>query len=95
MNSVQAGPAVQLATVMRDQLVAFGMAPSNYIGSDGLYGRRDLAGLNLAEYPAILIELGNMKNADEAIAMTTPIGRSQYADAVIQGITQYLGQRTS
>jgi len=95
LNSVQAGRAVQLATVMRDQLVAFGMQPSNYIGSEGLYGRPDLAGLNLAEYPAILIELGNMKNADEAIAMTTPTGRSQYAAAVIQGIAQYLGQQTN
>ena len=51
---------------------ASGLAPSTYIGSDGLYGRADLAGLNLAEYPAVLIELGNMRNADDAARMSSP-----------------------
>ena len=36
--------------------------PANYIGQGGLYPRSDLAGLNLAQYPSILVELGNMKN---------------------------------
>ena len=47
-----------LAQIMRDQLVAAGMQPSTYRGTDGLYGRADLAGLNLAQYPSILIEDG-------------------------------------
>ncbi len=72
MNDAQAGPAMQLATIMRDSLVAGGLTKSTYIGSDGLYGRADLAGLNLAQYPAILVELGNMKNADEAAQMEAP-----------------------
>ena len=45
---------------------ASGMQPSTYRGTDGLYGRADLAGLNLARYPSVLIELGNMKNTAEA-----------------------------
>lgn len=49
---------------MRDSLVAAGLQPATYIGTDGLLGRDDLAGLNLAQYPAVLVELGNMKNAD-------------------------------
>jgi hypothetical protein len=32
-------------------------------GSDGLYGRADLAGLNLAQYRSILIEMGNAEEA--------------------------------
>ena len=52
----QAGPSVQFARIMRDQLQASGMPPANYIGQDGLYGRSDLTGLNLAQYPSILIE---------------------------------------
>ena len=56
--------------------------------------RADLAGLNLAQYPAILIELGNMKNGQEAAAMVTAEGRAKYA-AVVQGITAYLAQRGS
>ncbi len=90
LNDAQSGPAMQLATVMRDSLVASGLQRSTYIGSDGLYGRADLAGLNLAQYPAILVELGNMKNADEAAQMESAEGRAKYADAVTQGIVAYL-----
>ncbi|MBV8290817.1 MAG: N-acetylmuramoyl-L-alanine amidase, partial [Mycobacterium sp.] len=95
VNDAQAGPAVQLAHTMRDSLVAAGLQPSTYIGSDGLYGRADLAGLNLSQYPAILVELGNMKNADEAAQMESPDGRAKYAAAVTQGIVGYLNGKAS
>jgi N-acetylmuramoyl-L-alanine amidase len=95
LNNAQSGSAVGFAKVMRDQLVAAGFRPSTYRGSDGLYGRADLAGLNLAQYPSILIELGNMKNQQEAAAMITPDGRAKYAGAVVQGINAYLAQRSS
>ena len=85
------GPSIALANAMRDALVSSGLTESNYIGSDGLYGRADLAGLNLAEYPAVLVELGNMRNADDAARMTTEQGRAEYAAAVVRGITAYLG----
>lgn len=77
---------------MRDELVASGLQPSTYIGSDGLYGRADLAGLNLAVYPSILVELGNMRNADDAAQMTSPQGRAKYATAVVKGIAAYLSR---
>jgi N-acetylmuramoyl-L-alanine amidase len=92
LNDAQAGPAVRFAETMRNQLVAAGFTPSTYRGSDGLYGRADLAGLNLAQYPSILIECGNMKNQGEAAAMATPEGRARYATAVVHGITAYLTQ---
>lgn len=92
LNDTQKGPAVQLATVMRDQLARAGLQPATYIGSDGLYGRADLAGLNLAQYPAVLVELGNMRNPSEASAMQTEAGRQRYADAVTKGIAAYLTQ---
>lgn len=94
LNDSQAGPSTRLAIVMRDQLIAAGMQPSTYIGSEGLYGRADLAGLSLATYPAILIELGNMKNPSDAAQMTDPSGRERYAAAVVQGIAAYLNQAT-
>jgi N-acetylmuramoyl-L-alanine amidase len=93
LNDIQAGPAVQLATTMRDALVAAGLPESNYIGSQGLYGRADLAGLNFAQYPAILVELGNMKNAGDAAQMESPDGRAKYAVAVTQGIVSYLSAK--
>jgi N-acetylmuramoyl-L-alanine amidase len=90
LNDVQAGPAVQLAHTMRDALVQAGFHPSNYLGSDGLFGRADLAGLNLAQYPAVLVELGNMKNAEDAALIESPDGRAKYAAAVTQGIVAFL-----
>jgi len=95
LNDAQAGPAVQLAHTMRDSLVAAGLQPSTYIGSNGLYGRADLAGLNLAQYPAILVECGNMKNPDEAAQMERPDGRAEYAAALTQGIVTYLNIKTA
>jgi N-acetylmuramoyl-L-alanine amidase len=92
LNDAQAGPAIQLAHTMRDELVASGYQESTYIGSDGLYGRADLAGLNLAQYPAILVELGNMRNSGDAAQMESEEGRSNYAAAVTKGIAAYLAQ---
>ena len=75
---------------MRDQLAASGIPPATYIGSDGLYGRPDLAGLNLAQYPSILVELGNMKNPIDSALMESQDGRQKYAAAVVKGIAAYL-----
>jgi len=94
LNQAQAGPAVQFARIMRDQLQAAGIPPANYIGQDGLYGRADLAGLNLAQYPSILVELGNMKNPADDALITSPDGRQKYAAAVVNGIAGFLGQST-
>ena len=90
LNQAQAGPSVQLARTMRDQLLASGLPAANYIGSDGLYGRADLAGLNLAQYPSVLVEMGNMKNPADSALMESPEGRQKYADAVVKGIAAFL-----
>jgi N-acetylmuramoyl-L-alanine amidase len=93
LNQAQAGPAVRFAQIMRDQLVGAGLTPSTYRGNDGLYGRADLAGLNLAQYPSILIECGNMKNQGDAAVLESADGRAKIAAAVVQGINAYLVQR--
>ena len=54
-----------------------GIPPANYIGQDGLYGRADLAGLNLAQYPSILVECGNMKNPVDSALMESPDGQAE------------------
>ena len=90
LNQAQAGPAVQFARIMRDQLQASGIPPANYIGQDGLYGRSDLAGLNLAQYPSILVECGNMKNPADSALLESPDGRQKYADALVRGVAGFL-----
>jgi N-acetylmuramoyl-L-alanine amidase len=90
LNLVQAGPSVQFARVMRDQLVGSGIPPATYIGNSGLNPRSDIAGLNLAQYPSILVELGNMKNPLDSTLMGSDEGRQKYADAVVKGIVAFL-----
>jgi N-acetylmuramoyl-L-alanine amidase len=92
LNAAQAGPSVQFAKVMRDQLAGSGIPPATYIGSSGLNPRADIAGLNLAQYPSILVELGNMKSPVDSALMKTPEGRQKYADAVVRGIVAFLSQ---
>jgi N-acetylmuramoyl-L-alanine amidase len=91
LNEAQGEPSMRLATAMRDTLVAKGFATSTYIGSAGLSPRDDLGGLNLSERPAVLVECGNMRNATEAAAFSTPGGRASYAAAIAAGILAYLG----
>jgi N-acetylmuramoyl-L-alanine amidase len=91
LNDAQAGPSVRFAQIMRDQLASSGFVPSTYIGSGGLNPRADIAGLNLAQFPSILVELGNMKNPVDSGLMKTAEGRQKYADAVVRGIAGFLG----
>ncbi|MBW0015443.1 MAG: Rv3717 family N-acetylmuramoyl-L-alanine amidase [Mycobacterium sp.] len=94
LNQVQAGPSVQYARIMHDQLQASGIPPSNYIGQDGLYGRSDLTGLNLAQYPAVLVECGNMKNPADSALLESPEGRQKYADAMTRGVAAFLATQS-
>jgi N-acetylmuramoyl-L-alanine amidase len=80
---------------MGDQLSASGFIPSTYTGSNGLDPRSDIAGLNLAQYPSILVECGNMNNPVDSGLMKTPEGRQKYADAVVRGIAAFLGSPPS
>lgn len=90
LNQTQAGPSVRFAQTMRDELLASGVPAANYIGSNGLDARSDIAGLNLAQYPSILVECGNMKNPADSALMASEQGRQKYADAVVKGITAFL-----
>jgi N-acetylmuramoyl-L-alanine amidase len=93
LNQIQAGPSVRFAQTMRDQLQTSGIPPANYIGQNGLYGRSDLTGLNLAQFPSVLVELGNMKNPADSALIETTSGRQKYADAVVKGIAAFLGSQ--
>jgi N-acetylmuramoyl-L-alanine amidase len=91
LNAQQGEPSTRLATTLRDGLRSAGFPSADYIGQDGLAPRDDLAGLNLSTRPAALIECGNMRDASEAAAMSTPGGRQRYAAAIAAAIESYLG----
>ena len=41
------------------------------------------------DYPAVLVELGNMRNGDDAAAMQSAEGRARYAADVTQSAAEY------
>lgn len=87
-----AASSLRLAASLRNALAAAGVPPANYVGSNGLDARSDLAGLNLARVPAALVELGNMREAGEAAKLESPAYRSKLANALAAGIVAFLGR---
>ncbi|WP_235022754.1 N-acetylmuramoyl-L-alanine amidase [Amycolatopsis alkalitolerans] len=90
LNAAQRTPSIALADDLRDAFGGAGFPTSNYLGANGIYPRRDLAGLNLSTRPAALVECGNMRNPAEAAAMSSAAGRQHYADAIVAAILHYL-----
>lgn len=90
LNAAQGEPSQRLARTMRDAMRAR-FPVSTYIGDGGLSPRDDLGGLNLSTRPAVLVECGNMRNADEAASFASEAGQRTYAEAIAAGILAYLG----
>lgn len=90
LNADQGAPSIALATALRDGGRAAGFTTANYIGSNGLFGRSDLGGLNLSDRPTALIECGNMRDASDAAVMSSPDGRQRIADFIAAAIMAYL-----
>ena len=42
--------------------------------------------------PAVMVELGNMKNSGDAARMKSSTGRDRYAAGLVAGIRLYLGR---
>lgn len=86
-----AAQSESLARAMRDSLVGNGLSPSNHLGSNGLWQRGDLAGLNLSQRPTVMIEMGNMRNSADAALMSSAAGQQQMAQGIADGVSAYLG----
>lgn len=81
-----------LARALRAGLLAESLPIANYYTQTGIKARRDLATLTLSDVPAVMLELGNMKNASDARRMKSSAGRDRYAAGIVAGIRLYLGQ---
>jgi len=66
------------------------MPTSTYDGVNGLVFRSDLAGLNLATQPKLLIECGNMRNATDAALLKDPSFQRSAARAMAVAMVEYL-----
>jgi N-acetylmuramoyl-L-alanine amidase len=93
LNANQGPPSADLAKALAGALRRGNFPAANYIGSGGLYPRSDLAGLNLAQIPAALVECANMRNPQEAALISRPQGRARYAAAIAAGILSWLTSR--
>lgn len=80
-----------LAVDLRDALTAVEPV-SDYLGTDGLDVRGDLAGLNLNTVPAVYVECGNMRNAADAALMSGEAGRQALAQQLAAGVLTFLGR---
>jgi N-acetylmuramoyl-L-alanine amidase len=90
-NNAVIAPSAALASDVRNEFVATTSMPiSNYDGTDGLQPRDDLAGLNLATEPKVLIECGNMRNATDAALLVTAAFQQQAAAALAHALTTFL-----
>ena len=93
LHGSQGQPSVSLAQTLAKALRGGGFTAANYIGSNGLYPRSDLAGLSLAKVPAVLVECANMRNPQESALISTPQGRARYATTISDGIMAWLATR--
>lgn len=64
---------------------------SNYVGGGtALSPRSDIATLNFAERPAVMVEMGNMMNAGDAALFGSRAWRAQAAVALADGVQAFL-----
>lgn len=80
----------RLAKDVRDGLVGDGLSPSNSLGSDGLWARSDLAGLNLSTRPTVMVEMGNMRSPGDAGLMSSSAGQDKIAAGLAAGAVAFL-----
>ncbi len=86
-----ARPSRRFALGVRRALRQAGFPYATYTaGGDGLDVRHDLATLNLSDVPTVMVELGNMRAACDARAMTTSRGRARYARALVAAVREHL-----
>lgn len=86
----QGAPSRELAAALLDALDGAGFTPSPaYPGA--LSERADLATLNWAERPAVMLELAEMRNPEEGALTESADGRQRYAEAVADGVARWAG----
>lgn len=81
-----------LAKDVRAGLVGAGLPIANYYAKHGIVTRSDLGTLNMSDVPAVMVELGNMKNGSDATRMKSSTGRDRYAAGLVAGIRGFLAR---
>jgi N-acetylmuramoyl-L-alanine amidase len=83
--------SIRFGSDVRSAMLKYTRMPkSNYYGHNGVIFRNDLAGLNLATEPKILIESGNMRNATDARLLVRTWFQKRLALAFAHAILRFL-----
>ena len=91
VNRHVVGSSAAFGRVVRRKLLTMTAMPtSTYDGRHGIAKRGDLAGLNLAKQPKVLVECGNMRNAHDARLLTSPRFQRRLAAAFAAAVVSYL-----
>ncbi|HVY10053.1 MAG TPA: N-acetylmuramoyl-L-alanine amidase [Mycobacteriales bacterium] len=91
VNRHVVGSSARFGMLIRRKLLAMTAMPvSTYDGHRGIAKRNDLAGLNLATQPKVLVECGNMRNAHDARMLTSNHFQHRLAAAFAAAIVSYL-----
>jgi len=83
-----AKPSRQLAQSMITGMADAGGVRSTYI-NDQLLVWTNQSTLNFSDVPAVIVELGNMRNRKDARLMSSKRGQREYADWLYWGIVRY------
>lgn len=93
------GPGIEaeseaLAQSLVEAFEATGMPRSNYLGGGtGITPRSDIAGLNLSQVPAVMLEAGNMHNSPDARLLTDPAFVEAEAKALVAALEGWIVAR--
>jgi N-acetylmuramoyl-L-alanine amidase len=83
-----ASPSRALANALIAGMKEAGATPATYLSSP-LSIRRDQSTLNFSNVPAVIVELGNMRNKQDAQKMSSSAGQLQFASELAAGISRY------
>ncbi|QZY28764.1 N-acetylmuramoyl-L-alanine amidase [Nocardioides coralli] len=85
-----ARPSRRLAVAVRSGLQGRSFRTVPYVAG-GIDRRGDLATLNLSDVPAVVVELGNLRDRRDARLLTSPRGQARAAAGLLAGVRRFLG----
>jgi N-acetylmuramoyl-L-alanine amidase len=80
----------RLAVSLHTAFQATGMPIADYIARGGFSERGDLGGLNLSKVPAVFLEAGNMRNAEDLALLRSPAFQEKIARSILAALIDFL-----
>jgi N-acetylmuramoyl-L-alanine amidase len=80
----------RLAVALHTAYRATGMPIADYIARNGFSKRSDLGGLNLSKVPAVFLEAGNMRNAEDLALLRSAAFQEKVARSILAALIDFL-----